>query len=237
MDTRAVWSVGLLRPALVKVQVLYFAVLRERVRLDEEQLDVAEGLSVEDLLAALAHRHPALVGLLPHLSVAVNRKVVPRATRLRADDEVALLPPVAGGADPRRVAIETNPLSLDEVVAAVQGPGQGGLVTFTGTVRDHGHHAQVVRLEYEAFVPMAIQVMTALADEVQAEWPGTRVAVHHRLGALGVGELAVVIAVSAPHRAEAFDACRAVIDRLKERVPIWKKEIGADGATWVGLGP
>lgn len=217
--------------------MLYFAVLRERLGREEESLELAEGLTVAHLLGQLAQRHEALAPLLPSLSVAVNQKVVPAATLLANGDEVALLPPVSGGIDPRRVAVQDRPLSLDEVVAAVEGPRQGGLVTFTGNVRDHGQLADVVRLEYEAFVPMALEVMAALADEVEAEWPGSKVAVHHRVGHLRVGEKAVVIAASAPHRAEAFAACRALIDRLKERVPIWKKEIGVDGAVWIGSGP
>jgi molybdopterin synthase catalytic subunit len=221
----------------VKVQVLYFAVVRERLRRDEEHISLPSESTVSGLLKHLAALHPLLVPLLPRVSVAVNRSVVSPDTPLREGDEVALLPPVAGGSGLGRVAILDVDLSLDAVVQQVMTPSQGGLVTFTGVVRDHGQRAQVVRLEYEAFVPMALQVLSQLADEVEAEWPGTRVAMHHRRGQLAVGELAVVIAVSAPHRAEAFAACRACIDRLKDRAPIWKKEIGADGSEWIGLGP
>jgi MoaE-MoaD fusion protein len=104
-------------------------------------------------------------------------------------------------------------------------------------VRDRSHGAAIETLDYEAYEPMAIRVMTELCDEIEAEQPGTRLAVEHRVGTLGVGELAVVIAAAAPHRAEAFAACRALIDRLKDRVPIWKKELGENGESWVGLGP
>jgi molybdopterin synthase catalytic subunit len=105
-------------------------------------------------------------------------------------------------------------------------------------VRRQGHRlADVVRLEYEAYDAMALEVLAAIAAEIEAELPGTCVAIHHRTGALVVGETAVVIAAAAPHRAEAFAACRAAIDRLKERAPIWKKEIGESGAEWLGLGP
>ena len=221
----------------MNVQVLYFAVVRERLSLDEEYICLPEDAPVSELLKNLELRHPAIGSLLPKLNVAVNQTVVSHAYKLAEGDEVALLPPVAGGSEDGRIAILDRPLSLDAVVARVLGPSQGGLVTFTGIVRNHGQQAEVVRLQNEAFVPMAVAVLTALADEVELQWPGTRVAVHHRHGHLNVGDLAVVIAVSAPHRAEAFEACRAVIDRLKDRAPIWKKEVGVDGSEWIGIGP
>lgn len=221
----------------MNVQVLYFAVLRERLAKQEEHISLPVGSVVLDLLVDLQRRHPSVATLLPKLSVAVNRKVVPHSTALAENDEVALLPPVAGGSGTPRVALLDEPLSLDAVIAHVVGPSQGGVVTFTGVVRNHGQQAQVVRLEYEAFAAMAVEVLSKLAEEIEAEWPGTRVAMHHRQGHLVVGDLAVVIAVSAPHRAEAFEACRATIDRLKDRAPIWKKEIGVDGSEWIGLGP
>ena len=111
-------------------------------------------------------------------------------------------------------------------------------MTFAGVVRRQGHHLpDVIRLEYEAYVEMAEQVLADIAEEIEREWPGTRLAIHHRVGSLSVGETAVVIAAAAPHRAEAFEACRAAIDRLKHRAPIWKKEIGESGEAWLGLGP
>jgi molybdopterin synthase catalytic subunit len=113
----------------------------------------------------------------------------------------------------------------------------GGLVTFTGMVRRHSRGVVVDHLEYEAYGTMAVREMTRLCDEIEAEIPACKLAVEHRVGRLEIGDLAVVIAAAAPHRAEAFTACRAMIDRLKDRVPIWKKEIGDDGAEWVGLGP
>jgi molybdopterin synthase catalytic subunit len=129
------------------------------------------------------------------------------------------------------------PLDLAAVTAVVEGPEQGGLCTFTGTVRRQGAVPDVSRLEYEAYVPMAVEVLTGIADEIEREYPGVRVAIHHRIGTLAVGEAAVVIAASAPHRAEAFAACRVAIERLKQRAPIWKKEVGDTGAVWVGMGP
>lgn len=133
--------------------------------------------------------------------------------------------------------VQDTPLSLDEVVRAVSDVGQGGLVTFTGVVRNHSKGKTVTRLDYEAYGPMAEKQLAFIANETTQKWPGTRVAIAHRVGSLVPGDLAVVIAVSAPHRKEAFRACEHVIDRLKEDVPIWKKEFSSDGDVWVGLGP
>ncbi len=135
------------------------------------------------------------------------------------------------------MAITAAPLVLADVIAVVEGPDRGGIVTFTGVVRRQGQRTDVVRLEYEAYTEMAEQVLADIADEIEREWSGTHVAIHHRVGGLAVGEVAVAIAVAAAHRAEAFDACRAAIDRLKRRAPIWKKEIGESGEAWIGLGP
>jgi molybdopterin synthase catalytic subunit len=128
-------------------------------------------------------------------------------------------------------------LSLDEVVHAVEGPGAGAVVTFTGAVRDSTAGRPVLRLEYEAYAPMAEAVLSRVGSEVADRWPGSRLAIVHRVGVLTPGELAVVIAAASPHRAEAFDACRHAIERLKVEAPIWKKEVFTDGSSWVGLGP
>ena len=119
----------------------------------------------------------------------------------------------------------------------VVGPDRGGVVTFTGVVRDHTGAHEVERLEYEAYEPMALKVLEEIRAEAGARFPGVRLAVHHRLGVLGIGEAAVVVVAAAPHRAAAFTACAFVIDRLKEDVPIFKKEVRGDGSVWVGLGP
>lgn len=145
-----------------------------------------------------------------------------------------------------------RPLSVDDVIAVVKHPAAGAVVVMIGMVRDHtlrpaspadGDRAGasttvgVERLEYEAYAAMAEKVMGQIVDEAAARWPGVRAAVDHRTGALAIGDLAVVVAVSSPHRKEAFAACAYIIDRLKEDAPIWKREHGDDGTTWVGLGP
>lgn len=125
-------------------------------------------------------------------------------------------------------------LSLDRCLQAVRRPGSGGIVTFIGSVRDFSDGNQVERLEYEAFEPMAIAKLQQVVEEARARWPVQAMAIQHRLGVLQIGEDAVIIAVACPHRAEAFAACQYAIDRIKEIVPIWKKEYGEAGAVWVG---
>jgi len=191
---------------------------------------------VRDAIDALATMHAPIAQLRGRFRVAVNQDFVDDAHVLNGGDELALIPPVAGGSG-RHVVLTDQPLSLDRCITAVSGPGMGGIVTFTGMVRLHSRGTTIDHLEYEAYAPMAIKVMTQLCEQIEAEIPGTRIAVEHRVGNLAIGDVAVVIAAAAPHRAEAFTACRAMIDRLKDRVPIWKKEIGTDGAEWVGLGP
>ena len=161
---------------------------------------------------------------------------------LRDGDELALIPPVAGGAS-RHVVLTDRTLSLDRCIDAVRGDGMGGIATFTGMVRRHSRGTTIDHLEYEAYGAMAMKVMTELCDEIEAEIAGARIAVEHRVGRLGIGDIAVVIAAAAPHRAEAFAACRAMIDRLKDRVPIWKKRSvstapsGSASARNLGLRP
>jgi molybdopterin synthase catalytic subunit len=224
----------------MRIRVLYFAVFREKLGRDDDVVALAEGAKVRDAIAALAARHATVESLRGKFRVAVNQDFADDERELADGDELALIPPVAGGSDapvPRHALLLSTPLSLDRCIAAVTGAGMGGIATFTGIVRRHSRGTAVDHLEYEAYGTMAIREMTRLCDEIEAEIAGVKLAVEHRTGRLEVGDVAVVIAAAAPHRAEAFTACRAMIDRLKERVPIWKKEVGDDGAEWVGLGP
>jgi molybdopterin synthase catalytic subunit len=132
------------------------------------------------------------------------------------------------------IALRETPLSIDEAVAAVRSDEAGGISVFLGMVRNHNDGLSVVKLEYQAYEGMAVAEMKRIAAELEAEIAGVRVAVLHRVGTLLVGDVAVVCAASAPHRGEAFRACRALIDRIKARVPIWKREHGPEGAYWVG---
>lgn len=220
----------------MRVSVLLFAAARERAgraRLEVELTGTSP--TVEEVLAEVVRLHPSVAPLLGHLRVAVDQEFSSRTAPVREGAEVALIPPVAGGAG--RFAVREAPLVLQEAVELVAGEDAGGLVTFSGAVRDRTRGRRVLRLDYEAYGPMAVRVMEAIGEEAATRWPGTRLSILHRVGTLVPGELAVVIAAAAPHRAEAFDACRHAIERLKQDVPIWKKEHFEDGEVWVGLGP
>lgn len=215
--------------------IRYFAIVREKLGRDEETLEIPYNYTADQLRALVGQRNEALAPLLEHVRAAVNQRMVPWSHRLADGDEVAFIPPVAGGADCLRVV--STKLDPDEAMRAVASDDAGGIATFHGVVRRRSKGRTVLRLEYEAYGEMAEAEFRRIAVEANEKWPGTRVAILHRVGTLEVGETAVIIAASAPHRAEAFAACRFVIDTLKERAPIWKKEIGDDGEVWVGLGP
>lgn len=217
------------------IRVRYFARLREITGVDEEQLELEDDATASTLYQTLAHRHAALDGLRPHLRVAQNLEFVDWDVLLCDGDEIAFIPPVSGGSG-ARFLMTTEPLRLDSVIDLVRRPEAGAISTFIGVVRDHTGDRDVVQLEYDAYVPMAEQKLRETAEKAEQQWP-VHVAIHHRHGVLQIGEPAVVIAVSSPHRAEAFEACRFVIEELKREVPIWKKEISSDGDEWVGRGP
>jgi molybdopterin synthase catalytic subunit len=221
----------------MKVDVLYFALIRERLGKSREAIDLPDGSTAADLLERLAQAYPALSGLREAVRVAVNQEFVPPGHRLSAGDEIALIPPVSGGGGGPYCRLAQEPIAVEEVIAAVGGPGQGGVVTFSGVVRGQSHGRTVLRLEYEAYAEMALRVLGALVRSIEEARPGVRVAVVHRTGTLQVGEVAVVIAAAAPHRAEAFAACQEAIDRLKVEVPIWKKELYEGGEEWISPRP
>ncbi len=215
------------------VRVLYFAAAREAAGATAEDLPEPGFASVADLRRALLARRPGLARVLPRCRIAVGQELAAEEDRVPDGVEVAVVPPVAGGAP--LFAVVDRPLSLDEVVAAVGGPGAGGLVTFTGAVRAETAGRRVVRLEYEAYGPMAERVLAQLGEEVGAAH-GAALAAVHRVGVLLPGDAAVVIAAAAPHRAPAFRACETYLERLKREAPIWKREVFEDGAEWVGMG-
>ncbi len=217
----------------MSIQILYFAGAREAAGASRETLERAPA-TVAELRRALEGAHPALARILPRCRIAVDQEFAPDDAPLRDGAEVAIVPPVSGGAP--RFQVVDRPLSLAEVVDAVSGPGLGGIVTFTGAVRGESHGKRVVRLEYEAYAPMAERKLAEIGAEV-ARAHGAEVAIVHRVGALAPGEAAVVIACAAAHRTPAFRACEACIERLKQDVPIWKREVYDDGSEWVGLGP
>ncbi len=208
-----------------------FGAVREAVGEKELAVELPDGASAGDLRALLARDHPVFDRFGARLAISVNLEVVSLDTRLRHGDEVAFLPPVAGGTG--RCWMSDRPLDVGEAVRLVSGPGMGGLVTFLGAVRDRARGREIRHLEYEAYPEMAVREMEKIADEAAQRWPGVRLAIGHRAGHLEIGDIAVVVAAAAPHRAEAFEACRFAIDTLKETVPIWKKEVATDGEYWV----
>jgi molybdopterin synthase catalytic subunit/molybdopterin converting factor small subunit len=208
----------------MSVHVRVFAGLRERAGWSSREIEAA---TVADVWPALG------LGEEPEgLLYAVNREYAGRDRELRDGDEVALIPPVSGGS----FRVTEEPLSLEAVVAEVADERAGGIATFTGTVRRQSRGREVQRLEYEAYAEMAEEVMAKLAVDLQAKHGLCAVAIHHRVGRLEIGEASVVIAVSAPHRQAALEACREAIDTLKETVPLWKKEVYEGGEEWLGRG-
>ena len=218
------------------ITVRYYAAARELAGVRDEARPVDGELDEEGLRALLAARHPALAPHLGRMRFALNGSLEPSARALRPGDEIDVLPPVAGGAAVSLCRVDEGALSVDEVMDAVGHPGAGGVAVFVGVVRDHAEGKAVARLEYEAHEALAEREMRRVLEAIAAATPGIRIAALHRVGSLAVGDRAVVVAASAPHRAEAFEACRLAIDRIKETVPIWKKEWDASGeACWVNL--
>jgi molybdopterin synthase catalytic subunit len=195
--------------------------LRERAGAGAVTLDLPEGARVSDALDSLA----GLAEGIP-LVMAVNREYASADQVLAAGDELALIPPVSGGSGPW-VAISAEPLSLDALAARVRDPRAGAVVTFSGVTRE------VERLEYEAYVEMAEERMAAIAAEAVERHGLCAAAVEHRVGFVPLSEPSVIVAVSAPHRGEAFAGGRAIIDRVKAEAPIWKKEIEGPEGRWV----
>ena len=206
------------------VTVRLFAMLRERAGTGELELELPDGARVADALDAVSD----LAGGLP-LVMAVNRRYAESGDSLSAGDELALIPPVSGGAAAAEVhtGLRAEPLSLDSLLAAVRDPRAGAVVTFQGVTRE------VEQLEYEAYEEMAAERLREIALAAAARHAVCRVAVEHRVGVVPLGEPSVVVAVSAPHRAEAFVAAREIIDAVKEQAPIWKREVEGEVAEWV----
>lgn len=217
----------------MKVRVLLFASCRDIVGARELSLEVETGATVQDLVDCLVLRYPSLLGLSSVLQTAVNLEYAGRATPLNLDDVVALIPPVSGGSANGRICVCDRPIGPEDVHALVRTAGDGAVVTFAGVVRDHTGDSQTAYLEYDAYIPMAEKKMLELSLEARRRWPITEVAILHRVGRLQIGDISVLIGVSSPHRADAFMACQFLIDRLKEVVPIWKKEVGPTGEYWV----
>ena len=210
------------------VRIRLFAILRERAGRESIEIELAEGATVAEALAALSGLAPLAEALerLP-VRMAVNRDYAGPDTRLGAGDELALIPPISGGA-PSHVRITEEPLSLAALAEAVGRPGAGAVVAFQGVTRE------VERLDYEAYREMAEQRIGEILEDCVGRHGLEAAAAEHRVGAVGLGEASVIVAVSAAHREEAFSGAREAIDRIKAEAPIWKREVESDGAArWV----
>jgi MoaE-MoaD fusion protein len=211
----------------VKVAVRLFAGLRERAGTGERALELPDGARVADAWSALE------LGEEPDgLLYAVNRRYAPHDQPLADGDELALIPPVSGGS----FRLADGPIELSAVVAEVADERAGAIATFTGTTRVRSRGRSVLYLDYEAFDGMAEDVMAEIAAELETRYDLCRVAMVHRVGRVAIGESSVAIAVSAPHRRDALAACADAIDALKERAPVWKKEVYEGGEEWIGRG-
>jgi molybdopterin synthase catalytic subunit len=217
-----------------KVRFRYLARLRELVGTDAQTIDIPVGWTLKDMYDGLRREHPGLPDR-DSVRAAVNQEFADWSATVSDGDEVAFIPPVSGGAHAVGVLFELtrDPLDARRLEAAVSHAGAGAICTFTGVVRDHSRGRSVTHLDYEAYAEMAAAEMRKIGDEIAARWPEARVAMAHRTGRLEIGEASVVVSVSCPHRAEAIAACKWGIDRLKESVPIWKKEHAADGTYWI----
>lgn len=218
----------------MKLRLLYFGIVRERLGRREEELEVAAGATVDDLLAGLSRSHDVFGLGAGVLRVAVNREYVAGSHVLGDGDEVAVIPPVAGGAEKTMFEITDQPIDLSALVSHVGDPAAGAVATFLGTTRETNRGRRVLRLEYEAYADMAVAEFAKIAAEAARRWEITRVAIVHRTGIVALGEASVGIAVSAPHRRESIEACHYCIDALKLVAPIWKKEHFEGGEVWIG---
>jgi MoaE-MoaD fusion protein len=209
----------------MRITVRLFAALRETAGWSQRELELPDGAVVADVWPALD-----LGAEPPGLAYARNREYAERAAAVQAGDEVAVIPPVSGGA----FTVQAAPLHLDEVVRQVADPAAGAIATFIGTTRTHSRGRTVVHLEYDAYPEMAESEMARIASAVRGRHDVLGVAIAHRTGHVPIGEASVIIAVSAAHRGPAMDACREAIDTLKQTVPVWKKEVFEGGEEWIG---
>ena len=230
----------------MRVRVLFFGMLKDLAGKASDSVDLHEGATVRDLLAHCGAQIPRLQNSFPSVALAVNQEYASSDTELHADDEIALLPPVSGGAPEAArgapggqlagcgpyTAIVRSPIETQLILNSLKRGEDGAAVVFEGVVRNQTRGRKTLYLDYEAYEKMALQQMDVLAKRALDQFGIRDVALVHRVGRLEIGEVSVLIIVVSAHRAAAFDACRWLIDTLKRTVPIWKKEHFADGAVW-----
>jgi len=232
--------VGLLAyPNNMRIRVLLFGVLKDIYERSSDELDLPGGATLADVLEYYRQEAPEQRTLFPVLALSVNQQYAQVTHPLREGDEVALLPPVSGGAGSQIASVTRfhceivrEPIQAETIMQRIRQPEDGAVVTFEGVVRNNTRSRRTEFLDYEAYEPMAISQMNALAEGVLNNYEVREIAIVHRLGRLEIGETSVLIVVASAHRGAAFDACRFAIDTLKRTVPIWKKEHFTDGAVW-----
>lgn len=226
----------------MQVRVLFFGVLKDLVGHGSEALTLPDQATARDLIEHYEQRFSSLKGKLSSIAISINQQYAQPGDRLRAGDEVALLPPVSGGAvsagdltratEPSHVAIVHHEIDIAAALERIKQPDDGAVVVFEGIVRNHSRGRRTLFLEYEAYEQMALKELESLAAQARTRFQIRDVAIVHRLGRLEIGETSVLIVVASAHRAAAFEASRWIIDTLKRTVPIWKKEHFEDGAVW-----
>jgi MoaE-MoaD fusion protein len=214
----------------MRVQVLFFGQLKDLTGRSSETLPLGERATVGDVLQHYGNKFPDIQKLSSSLALSINREYASQDAPLRDGDEVALLPPVSGGAP--RASIVREKIDPHQIVPPMERPEDGAIAMFDGIVRNNSRGRQTLYLEYEAYEEMALKQMEELITEALKKFPARDARIVHRLGRIEIGESSVFIAVASAHRAAAFDACRWIIDTLKKTVPIWKKEFFEDGAVW-----
>lgn len=217
----------------MKIKVLFFGFTHDVTGLREEQIELGEGENLQGLRRIYENRFPRLGELAGSLLFAVNQQMAGPLDALHEGDEVAFMPPVSGGTDNSRYRITDGKISASDLARSLQAPADGAVVTFEGVVRNHSSGRKTLYLEYEAYSPMAIRKMEEIGTEAKVKFGIHSVGIIHRTGRLEIGEASVAIVVTAAHRRPAFEACHYLIDRLKQVVPVWKKEYFEDGAVWV----
>jgi len=216
----------------MRIKVLFFGFTHEVTGLREEQVEVGEGENLRGLRQIYENRFPRLGELAGSLLFAVNQQIAEPLAILHDGDEVAFMPPVSGGMDDSCYRITSEKISTSEFAQSLQSPEDGAVVTFEGVVRNHSNGKGTLRLEYEAYPAMAIRKMEEIGAEAKSKFEINSVGIIHRVGRLEIREVSVAIVVTAAHRQPAFEACQYLIDRLKQVVPVWKKEYFEDGAVW-----
>ncbi|HLY59456.1 MAG TPA: molybdenum cofactor biosynthesis protein MoaE [Terriglobia bacterium] len=214
------------------VNVLFFGMAHDLTGVTQQQVEIPEGGCLGDLWEKCVVTYPRLVEIAGSMVIAVNQEVFGSSHPLRDGDEVAFLPPVSGGTDDGFSRLTRDPIPTHNLSDELKASEDGAVVVFEGIVRDNSRGKKTLYLEYEGYEPMALQKMEEIRGEVKTKFSVDQVGMIHRLGRLEIGETSVAIIVTSAHRRAAFEACHYAIDRLKQIVPIWKKEFFEDGAVW-----